>query len=111
MKVWDSRDLSKNLCKVDIDQAAGVIVPYYDVDTKVLFLCGKGDGNIRYYEMKDCAPWAFPLSEYRSSSSAKGCCFIPKRARVLAARERENKRFFLETHMKSPRTHHHHPKT
>ncbi|KAK7242098.1 coronin, actin binding protein [Aureococcus anophagefferens] len=44
--------------KVDLDQAAGVIVPYYDCDTKVLYLCGKGDGNIRYYEMSKDKPFA-----------------------------------------------------
>ena len=27
--------------KVDIDQAAGVIIPYYDEDTSVMYLAGK----------------------------------------------------------------------
>jgi len=79
VKIWDTRDLSKMVHKVDLDQAAGVIVPYYDPDTKVLYLSGKGDGNIRYYEMSRDKPFAFALSEHRSTQAGKGTCFIPKR--------------------------------
>ncbi|KAG6965997.1 hypothetical protein JG687_00005097 [Phytophthora cactorum] len=78
-KVWDPRNLDKELKKVDIDQAAGVIMPFYDPDTNLLYLCGKGDGNIRYYEMSEGEPFAFPISEYRSTTSAKGMAMIPKR--------------------------------
>ncbi|EGB11069.1 hypothetical protein AURANDRAFT_21801 [Aureococcus anophagefferens] len=87
IKVWDVRDLSKMVHKVDLDQAAGVIVPYYDCDTKVLYLCGKGDGNIRYYEMSKDKPFAFALSEYRSTQAAKGSCFLPKRGLNVMACE------------------------
>ncbi|KAJ8608756.1 hypothetical protein CTAYLR_007792 [Chrysophaeum taylorii] len=79
LKIWDVRDLTKSLTKVDIDQAAGVILPFFDPDTKVLYLCGKGDGNIRYYECVDGKPFVFSLSEYRSTQAAKGACFLPKR--------------------------------
>ena len=68
------------LCKVDIDQAAGVIMPFFDPDTKMLYLAGKGDGNVRYYEFTDSDPWAFGLSEFRSTTSCKGMCIVPKRA-------------------------------
>ncbi|ETV84539.1 hypothetical protein H257_03713 [Aphanomyces astaci] len=80
MKVWDPRKLDKELHKVDIDQAAGVIMPFYDADTNLLYLCGKGDGNIRYYEMNDAEPFAYPLTEYRSTTAARGMAFVPKRA-------------------------------
>mmetsp|Transcript_5219 Transcript_5219/g.13408 ORF Transcript_5219/g.13408 Transcript_5219/m.13408 type:complete len:284 (+) Transcript_5219:2-853(+) len=79
LKLWDLRDLSKAMTKIDIDQAAGVILPFFDPDTKVLYLCGKGDGNIRYYESVEGKPFVFPLSEYRSTAAAKGACFLPKR--------------------------------
>ena len=65
--------------QIQLDQASGVIIPYYDVDTRVLYLAGKGDGNIRYYENIAEKPWAFALSEYRSTQAAKGTCFVPKR--------------------------------
>ena len=40
-KVWDPRDMSKCVKKIDIDQAAGVIIPHFDDDTNVLYLAGK----------------------------------------------------------------------
>ena len=41
--------------------------------------CGKGDGNIRYFECTPDKPWAFALSEHRSRTASKGVCFLPKR--------------------------------
>ncbi|KDO23448.1 hypothetical protein SPRG_11375 [Saprolegnia parasitica CBS 223.65] len=79
LKVWDPRKLDKELKKIDIDQAAGVIMPFFDADTNILYLCGKGDGNIRYYEMNDADPFAYPLNEYRSTVAARGMAMIPKR--------------------------------
>mmetsp|Transcript_4962 Transcript_4962/g.15002 ORF Transcript_4962/g.15002 Transcript_4962/m.15002 type:complete len:447 (-) Transcript_4962:120-1460(-) len=87
LKIWDSKALAKPLTKIDIDQAAGVILPFFDHDTKVLYLCGKGDGNIRYYESVEGKPFIFPLSEYRSTAAAKGACFLPKRGLNIMACE------------------------
>lgn len=78
-KVFDVRNSTTAVAKVDIDQAAGVILPFFDPDTNILFLAGKGDGNIRYYEMVNQAPYAFPLADFRSSVSAKGVAMVPKR--------------------------------
>lgn len=79
-KIWDPRNFECGPLKtVDIDQAAGVIMPFYDQDTSLLYLAGKGDGNIRYYEMTDGAPFQFGISEYRSTTAQKGVAFIPKR--------------------------------
>jgi coronin-1B/1C/6 len=77
--IWDSRDLSKAIHTESLDQSAGVIMPFYDEDSHVLYLAGKGDGNIRFYEMIPEKPHCFSLSEYRGSGSQKGMCFIPKR--------------------------------
>lgn len=87
-KIWDPRNTSKELEKVDIDQAAGVIMPFFDQDTNVLYLAGKGDGNVRYYEITgDSAPYAYPLSDFRSSVSAKGMAWVPKRGLDVMACE------------------------
>lgn len=79
-RIWDSRALGeKPIHTENIDQSAGVIMPFFDEDSNVLFLAGKGDGNIRFYEIVDSKPYAFSLSEHRASNSQKGFCFIPKR--------------------------------
>lgn len=79
MKVWDCRNLSQEIKKIDIDQSAGSIMPFYDPDTSLLYLAGKGDGNVRYYELLGDAPYAHPLNDYKSSVSAKGMAMVPKR--------------------------------
>lgn len=78
-KIWDPRDLSKELKKIDIDQASGAIMPFFDPDTLLLYLCGKGDGNIRYYELTNENPYCHDINSYRSSVSSKGVAMIPKR--------------------------------
>jgi len=78
-KIWDPRNTSTELKRVDIDQAAGVIMPFYDEDTQLLYLAGKGDGNVRFYEMTDENPYCFPISEHRTNVSAKGMAWVPKR--------------------------------
>jgi coronin-1B/1C/6 len=86
-KIWDIKKMDKEIKRVDIDQAAGVIMPFYDPDSSLLYLAGKGDGNVRYYEMTDSDPFCFPVSEYRSTTAAKGMAMIPKRGLNIMACE------------------------
>jgi len=41
MKIWDLKHLKQEIKTVDIDQAAGVIMPFFDADTNLLYLAGK----------------------------------------------------------------------
>lgn len=77
---WDPKDLSKPLLRQQVDSASGGLMPFYDADTSVLFLAGKGDGNIRFYEVVDEAPYVHYLSEFKSSTPQRGMCMLPKRA-------------------------------
>jgi len=47
-------------------------------DTTILFLAGKGDGNIRYYEVVDEDPYIYFLSEYKSGTPQRGMGMLPK---------------------------------
>ena len=47
--LWDAQ-LNK-LKSENIDTASGVLFTKYDEDTCMLYVYGKGDGNIRYYEI------------------------------------------------------------
>lgn len=85
-KIWDPRNTSTELEKIDIDQAAGVIMPFFDADTNLLFLAGKGDGNVRYYELSSDSP-VYPLGDFRSSVSAKGMAWVPRRGLDVMACE------------------------
>jgi coronin-1B/1C/6 len=79
-RIWDVRDLSKHLVFKSVDTAAGQLMPFYDPDSAMLYLAGKGDGNIRYYELTDEAPYFHYLSEYKSASPQIGCGLLPKLA-------------------------------
>lgn len=48
--------------------------------TQILYIGGKGDGNIRYYEITDEAPYCHFLSEYRTNIPQKGLGWTSKRA-------------------------------
>jgi len=79
-KVWSrAAGFDKPLTTIDLDQSAGALLPFYDEDTRMLYLTGKGDGNVRYYEFTDEAPYVHALTAYRSNVSTKGADFLPKR--------------------------------
>jgi coronin-1B/1C/6 len=76
--VYDPRKFDAALKIEDIDQSAGVLIPFYDPDNSILYLGGKGDASIKYYEAVDDDPYLHFLSEFRSNESQKGICFLPK---------------------------------
>ncbi|XP_063931661.1 coronin-1C-like [Zophobas morio] len=63
-----------------IDTSSGLLFPFYDPYLKILYLAGKGDGNIRYYEVTRNAPYIHYLSEFKSDKPQRGFGFLPKRA-------------------------------
>jgi len=80
VKIWDLKNLAKPLHTENVDTASGAMIPLYDNDTKVLYLCGKGDGQIRIYEFEDKEPYFHKLNDgFRSTQPTKGICMIPKR--------------------------------
>lgn len=85
--IWDPRALTAPVHSENIDTASGIIMPFYDDDTNVLFLAGKGDGNIRYYEIVDEAPYIYYLSEFKSATPQRGMGWTPKLAMDLASCE------------------------
>ena len=78
--IWDSEDISKPLKMEMIDTASGVLFPFFDSNTNLVYLAGKGDGNIRYYELVEDRPYCFYLDEYKSSAPQRGLGMLPKRA-------------------------------
>ncbi|KWU43538.1 DUF1900-domain-containing protein [Rhodotorula sp. JG-1b] len=77
--LWDSRDLTKGPIKqMTIDQSSGMLMPFFVAGNNVLFLAGKGDGNVRMYELADDE--LFYLSDYSSPHPQRGMCFAPARA-------------------------------
>ena len=88
VKVWDIKNLSEPLVTESIDTASGALLPLFDSDSNLLYLCGKGDGIIRPFEFEDKAPYLHKLNDgFRSSTPAKGCCLVPKRGNDIMSCE------------------------
>jgi len=78
--VWDPKKMDAPLHITDLDQSAGVVIPFYDPDNSILYLAGKGDASIRYFELTSEKPYLHALSEFRDTKSQQGVAWIPKRA-------------------------------
>jgi len=80
--VYDPRNLAHHVHRTGVDNANGLLQPYYDEDTDILFLSGKGDGSVKYYEIEIEQPanvMVHFLSQYSSNEPAATCGFLPKR--------------------------------
>lgn len=78
--VWDIKDIEKGPIGgfMYIDASSGVLIPVFDESNNILYLAGKGDGNIRYYEYdKD---ELFELSQFPSTDPQRGFAWTPKSA-------------------------------
>ncbi|KAB5558324.1 hypothetical protein GE09DRAFT_1118787 [Coniochaeta sp. 2T2.1] len=60
-----------------LDSISGVCMPFWDDGSNCLYLAGKGDGNIRYFEYEN-DKFEF-LSEYKSGEPQRGIAFLPRR--------------------------------
>jgi len=78
--VWDPKKMDTPLAIADLDQSAGVLLPFYDPDNSILYLVGRGDSSIRYFELVKEKPFLHYLSEFRDTQSQQGAAWIPKRA-------------------------------
>uniref|UniRef100_G3UAB5 Coronin n=1 Tax=Loxodonta africana TaxID=9785 RepID=G3UAB5_LOXAF len=85
--LWDQEDLSMPLTEEEIDGLSGLLFPFYDADTHMLYLAGKGDGNIRYYEISTEKPYLSYLMEFRSPAPQKGLGVMPKHGLDVSACE------------------------
>ncbi|XP_029459718.1 coronin-2A [Rhinatrema bivittatum] len=85
--LWDQDDLSVPLEEEELDGSSGLLFPFYDQDTRMLYVAGKGDGNIRYYEISAEKPYLHYLTEYRSLQPQKGIGVMPKRGLDVSACE------------------------
>merc|ERR1711934_258289 len=80
----------KEVYQANIDNCAGIVMPFYDEDSDVVWLAGKGDGAIRYYEHVPGASGAEmmePLNNFRSNDPTAAACMLPRRACDVSSNE------------------------
>ncbi|KAM8797286.1 coronin-6 [Eudromia elegans] len=77
--LWDPNNFEEPIALQEMDTSNGVLLPFYDADSSIVYLCGKGDSSIRYFEITDEAPYVHYLSTYSSKEPQRGMGFMPKR--------------------------------
>ncbi|KCV68362.1 hypothetical protein H696_05278 [Fonticula alba] len=80
MAIRDVNDLDNPIYSDNLDTSAGMLMPFYDEDCHILYLAGKGDTTIRYFEVTDEKPHIHHISNYSGSDPSRGVAFVPKRA-------------------------------
>ncbi|XP_075450356.1 coronin-6 isoform X1 [Ascaphus truei] len=77
--LWDPKNFDDPIALQEMDTSNGVLLPFYDPDSNIVYLCGKGDSSIRYFEITAEAPFVHYLSTYSSKEPQRGMGFMPKR--------------------------------
>ncbi|KAK0413784.1 hypothetical protein QR680_006991 [Steinernema hermaphroditum] len=91
----DQSNLSQPIVQEELDTSNGVLFPFYDEDTGLLYLIGKGDCAIRYYEVNNEAPFVHYINTYTTSEPQRACGFMGKRG--INSNENEINRIYKLT--------------
>ncbi|XP_029735516.1 coronin-1C-A isoform X2 [Aedes albopictus] len=71
--------LGDPIVMVDLDTSNGVMFPLYDPDTNLIYLCGKGDSVIRYFEVTPEQPFVHYINQFQTPDSQRAIGMMPKR--------------------------------
>lgn len=78
--VWDTRDLSQPLILRRLDDYGGIPFPFYDEDTKVVYVAGKGEAAISFFQYSTESPnYLDFLHAFKGKEPQKGFSMMPKR--------------------------------
>lgn len=84
MCMWDMRTFSDSgeaspLNLLVMDSGTGALYPFFDPGTSMLYIAGKGDANVRYFEVVKEDPHLYFIDTFSATKPQKGFCFVPKR--------------------------------
>ncbi|XP_064163932.1 uncharacterized protein LOC135239298 isoform X1 [Anguilla rostrata] len=79
LALWDPKNIEEPISVHEMDTSNGVLLPFYDPDTSIVYLCGKGDSSIRYFEITDEAPFVHYLNTFSTKEPQRGVGYMPKR--------------------------------
>jgi len=71
--------LDDPIVMVELDTSNGVMFPLYDPDTNLVYLCGKGDSVIRYFEITPEPPFVHYINTFQTPDPQRGIGCMPKR--------------------------------
>ncbi|XP_051013967.1 coronin-6 isoform X4 [Acomys russatus] len=79
LALWDPNNFEEPVALQEMDTSNGVLLPFYDADSSIVYLCGKGDSSIRYFEITEEPPFVHYLNTFSSKEPQRGMGFMPKR--------------------------------
>ncbi|EDW31423.1 GL10967 [Drosophila persimilis] len=71
--------LNEPIVMVELDTSNGIMFPLYDADTNMIYLCGKGDSVIRYFEVTPEPPFVHYINTFQTTEPQRGIGLMPKR--------------------------------
>uniref|UniRef100_A0A665VCT9 Coronin n=1 Tax=Echeneis naucrates TaxID=173247 RepID=A0A665VCT9_ECHNA len=66
------------IANIQVDVSPSTLIPFYDPDTNVIILTGKGDTRVHIYEIVPEDPYFMECSSFHSPEPHKGLAFLPK---------------------------------
>ncbi|KAF0294064.1 Coronin-1C [Amphibalanus amphitrite] len=95
--------LNDPIVMTELDTSNGVMFPLYDPDTNLVYLCGKGDSVIRYFEITPEPPFVHYINTFQTSDPQRAIGMMPKRGCDVQACEitrfyRVNNNGFVAVH-------------
>eukprot|EP01122_Echinamoeba_exundans_P012936 TRINITY_DN5557_c0_g1_i1.p1 TRINITY_DN5557_c0_g1~~TRINITY_DN5557_c0_g1_i1.p1 ORF type:complete len:872 (+),score=212.71 TRINITY_DN5557_c0_g1_i1:68-2683(+) len=81
VSLWDVRrlDAATPLTTETLATSPALMMSFYDPSTEIVFMAGKGDNSIRYYEIVDDAPFLHYLDQYTSALNQTDLSIFPKK--------------------------------
>ena len=81
---WDSRNMAAHISRSRIDSSTSVPSPFFDPDTGILIISGKGDAAVRLFEVGSSGitetPQLHALANIPTGAASKGTALVPKQA-------------------------------
>ena len=72
--------MTQPLIKKRLDEYAGIPFPYFDDDSKILYIAGKGENTVSFFQYSSESPNQIDyLLNYKSKEPQKGMSFLPKK--------------------------------
>ncbi|XP_014681758.1 PREDICTED: coronin-7-like [Priapulus caudatus] len=76
--LWDLRRFDSSVTSLSLGRT-GLMFPMFDADTNMLFLAGKGEPCVGFYEVQDKEPFLTEASAFASDVQIVSICKVPKR--------------------------------
>eukprot|EP01095_Lingulamoeba_sp_RSL-Kostka_P002312 TRINITY_DN13164_c0_g1_i1.p1 TRINITY_DN13164_c0_g1~~TRINITY_DN13164_c0_g1_i1.p1 ORF type:complete len:401 (-),score=155.46 TRINITY_DN13164_c0_g1_i1:132-1334(-) len=76
--VYDPRNMEDRVHTLSLNPSSSTMFVYGDYDTKLIFIAGKGDGTIDYFDTADTEPYIHTLTNYKAKTPQNGLCMLPK---------------------------------